>query len=450
VTRSGRGNRICIITRFSRLGKVKTRLTPPLSAEEALALHDRMVRHTLRRALAVAATGEARVEVRTDITLPRAAHDWLGRGFSSRYQGEGDLGDRIRLAFSEAFARGEKRVVVVGSDCPRLTSDHLRDAIRRLSHIDVVLGPAKDGGYYLVALRAESAKRSVPALFTEIPWSSPGVLAATLAIAEKNDLTYALLETLPDVDLPTDLADASAALAEAELPAEPTVSVIIPALDDAEFVALAIASARGSGATEMIVVDGGSSDATREVAAAAGARVIESRRGRATQMDAGAAEASGDVLVFLHADTLLPANAAALACETLTVKGVVAGAFSFAVPDEARHARLISAIGRVRHRLGGVPYGDQCIFFAAQTWRDLGGYGDLPVMEDLEIATRLRRLGVVVVRAERAVTSARAWDEYGLVWPTVVNLLGILAYSVGVDPDRIASWRRCIAPSRRV
>ena len=197
VTRSGRGNRICIITRFSRLGKVKTRLTPPLSAEEALALHDRMVRHTLRRALAVAATGEARVEVRTDITLPRAAHDWLGRGFSSRYQGEGDLGDRIRLAFSEAFARGEKRVVVIGSDCPRLTSDHLRDAIRRLSHIDVVLGPAKDGGYYLVALRAESAKRSVPALFTEIPWSSPGVLAATLAIAEKNDLTYALLERFP-------------------------------------------------------------------------------------------------------------------------------------------------------------------------------------------------------------------------------------------------------------
>ena len=218
VTRSGRGNRICIITRFARLGKVKTRLSPPLSAEEALALHDRMVRHTLRRALAVAAAGEARVEVRTDASFPRAAHDWLGRGFSSRYQGEGDLGDRIRLAFDQAFVKGEKRVVVVGSDCPRLTSDHLRDAIRRLSHIDVVLGPAEDGGYYLVALRAESAKRSVPALFTDIPWSSPDVLAITLAIAEKNDLTYALLETLPDVDRPPDLADASAALADAELP----------------------------------------------------------------------------------------------------------------------------------------------------------------------------------------------------------------------------------------
>jgi uncharacterized protein len=449
VTRSGRGNRICILTRFPRLGEVKTRLTPPLSAEEALALHDRMSRHTLRRALALSATGDARVEVRTDAAFPRVAYDWLGRGFAARYQGEGDLGDRIRLAFGSAFGLGAKRVVVVGSDCPRLTSAHLRDALQRLAHVDIVLGPSTDGGYYLVALRAESGKRSVPVLFTGIPWSTADVLASTLALAESNDLTYAVLETLPDVDVPEALEDATAALAAAELPAEPTVSVVIPALDDAGCVGAAVASARDSGAAEVIVVDGGSRDATREVAEVAGARVLESAPGRAIQMDAGAGAALGEVLLFLHADTLLPPNAAALACETLARDGVVGGGFAFAVPESAPHARLISAIGRARHHLGGSPWGDQGVFFSAQTWRDLDGFGDVPVMEDLEMASRLRHLGTVVVRPERAVTSARVWEEYGLVRPTVVNVLGILAYRLGIDPERIARWRHSIAPSHR-
>ena len=294
MTRSGRGSRICILTRFPRLGEVKTRLTPPLSAEEALALHDRLTRHTLRRSLAVAATGDARVEVRTDAAFAQVARDWLGPGFAPRYQGEGDLGDRIRLAFGDTFGRGAKRVVVIGSDCPRLTSDHLRDALRRLAHVDVVLGPAEDGGYYLVALRGESARRSVPVLFTRVPWGTPDVLAATIEIAEEHGLTYALLETLPDVDTAEDLADALGALAAAELPPEPRVSVVIPALDDAEYVAAAIASALDAGATDVIVVDGGSRDATREVAAAAGARVLESAPGRARQLDAGARDAGGE------------------------------------------------------------------------------------------------------------------------------------------------------------
>ncbi len=186
VTRSGRKNYVVMLTRYPRLGEVKTRLAPPLSPEDALALHDRLTRHTLRSMLALQATGDARAQVRTDAAFARVAYDWLGHGFAARYQGEGDLGDRIRLAFGEAFARGAERVVVVGSDCPRLTAGHLRDALARLDKIDVVLGPADDGGYYLVALGRDASKRSVPVLFSNValghrcgPREHPGDLRRT-------------------------------------------------------------------------------------------------------------------------------------------------------------------------------------------------------------------------------------------------------------------------------
>lgn len=421
---------------------------PPLSAEEALDLHDRMARHTLRRAQALQATGEARVEVRTDAAFSRVAHEWLGGGFLSRYQGEGDLGDRIRLAFGDAFGRGERRVVVVGTDCPRLTSAQLRETFDRLERADVVLGPATDGGYYLVGLRKESAKRSVPVLFSGVPWSTAEVLERTLAIADERGLTCALLEMLPDVDRPEDLPDAELALARSVLSTDATVSVVIPALDDEEFVTAAVRSALNAGAHEVIVADGGSVDASRRAAAAAGARVITCDPGRARQMNAGAAAATGSILLFLHADTLLPADACALAREALATPRTVAGAFGFAVTAGARNAALITLVGGLRSRLSGTPFGDQALFMPADTFWNLGGYPDLPTMEDLELVTRLRRLGKVRQLRPRAVTSARAWTEHGLLRTTAVNQIAIIAYRMGMDPSSIARWRRSIAPPR--
>ena len=439
---SGSKNVIAILARYPRLGEVKTRLTPPLSAEDALALHDRLTRHALRRALAVAATGDARVEVRTDAAFPRVAYDWLGSGFRARYQGEGDLGDRIRLAFGDSFGRGRERVVVVGSDCPRLTSAHLRDALRRLSGIDIVLGPATDGGYYLVALRRETAKQSVPVLFTDVPWGTADVLDRTISIAEKAGLSYVLLEPLPDVDRPEDVAPAEEALALDELPADATVSVVIPALNEAGCIGAAVASALDGGAAEVIVADGGSSDATAEIASAAGARVIVSATGRATQMNAGAAEAVGDILLFQHADTVLPPKAARLAREALGRAGVVAGAFGYAVDSATATGRLVSTLGRARARVTHHPYGDQGLFVSAGVFRDLGGYPEMPTLEDWEFVARLRRLGRVHVLRERAVTSLRAWEQRGLVATTVVNAAVIAGYRLGLDPERLARWRQ--------
>lgn len=440
-------NLITMLARFPRLGEVKTRLVPPLTPDEALELHDRLTRHTLRTMLAVQATGDAKCQVHTDAAFTHAAHEWLGGGFSTRYQGDGDLGDRIRSAFGDAFSAGKRKAVVIGSDCPRLTSAHLRDALRRLDGVDVVIGPATDGGYYLIALRKESAKRSVPFLFSHVPWGTAQVLDTTIELAEKHDLSYVLLEPLPDVDRPEDLPDAEAILG-GETGDQARVTVVIPALEEAELIGVAITGALASGADEVLVVDGGSRDATVTVAAEAGARVLESAPERARQMNAGAAEVTDGILIFTHADTVLPHDAAALARTALAGPGVVAGAFSFAVPENARHARVIGSAGRIRHRMSGVPYGDQALFLSARTFRDVGGYPEIAVMEDLEIVLRLRRLGTVTVLPQRAMTSARVWDEHGLVVPTLVNLVAVIAYRLGVDADLVAAWRRRIAPTR--
>jgi rSAM/selenodomain-associated transferase 2/rSAM/selenodomain-associated transferase 1 len=431
-----------MLARYPRLGEVKTRLVPPLTADEALGLHDRLARHTLRSMQALQATGEARVEVRTDAAFARVAYDWLGRGFSARYQGEGDLGDRIRLAFGESFARGVDRAVVVGSDCPRMTAEHLREALARLGGVDVVLGPAEDGGYYLIALDTSSAKRSVPVLFSDVPWGTDAVLERTLAICDEHGLTWALLERLPDVDRSEDLADAEATLTADVLSPESRVSVVIPALDDAELVGAAVESAWAAGAHEVLVVDGGSRDSTREAAEKAGARVLDAPRGRAAQMNAGAAKTEGEILLFLHADTVLPSAAAQLARETLFAHGTVAGAFDFAVPSTARFGRLISAVGRWRPHVTGYPYGDQALFLSARTFRDLGGFPNLPTMEDWELVARLRKLGRIALVDKVAVTSARAWEESGLVRKTASNLAVIWGYRLGIDPGRLAKLRR--------
>lgn len=436
-----------MLARFPRLGEVKTRLTPPLSPAEALELHERLTRQVVRSARALVAAGEGRAELRTDAAFQRAANEWLReRDIGYRYQGAGDLGVRIALAFHDAFRRGAQRVLVVGSDCPRLSAPIMRDALRRLSAADVVLGPAEDGGYYLIGLRREAMKAALPALFSGVPWGTGDVLARTLELAEDAGLGTALLERLPDVDRPEDLPDAEIALRRARVEPDARVSVIIPALDDATLVGAAVASAQAAGAVEVIVVDGGSRDGTRRAAEATGARVLDTPTGRATQMNAGAGAATAGVLLFLHADTTVPADACRLAVSALAMPGVVAGGFSYGVLAQARHARIISAVGRARGVLGGLPWGDQALFMSRDTFIELGGFPDQPTMEDYELAHRLARFGRVVRLPERAITSARAWDEYGLLLPTALNLAVIAAYRAGVDTRRLARWRSRIAP----
>jgi rSAM/selenodomain-associated transferase 2 len=216
---------------------------------------------------------------------------------------------------------------------------------------------------------------------------------------------------------------------------EPRISVVIPALNEADSIRAAIESI-ADGAGEVIVADGGSSDGTAAAAASAGARVISARRGRAAQMEAGARAATGDWLVFLHADTRLDPgwDEALLALD----RRFVGGAFRFSLDSPRARYRLVEAAVRLRCALFGLPYGDQALFVRRDAFASCGGFSDVPILEDVDLVRRLRRCGALAFPGVRAVTSARRWEERGFLRTTLLNWLVVALGSAGFPRARLA------------
>jgi len=198
---------LIVFTRYPEVGKTKTRLIPALGAEGAAALQRQMTEFTLKQVESLVQRQQdslnppLSVEIRFaggDRTLMQ---DWLGSRWSYQPQALGDLGERMRQAFQSAFEAGSKRVVTIGIDCPELDAATLAQAFQALQKHDLVLGPATDGGYYLIGLRS-----LVPELFSGIDWGTDQVFRQTMTIAEAKKLAIATLTPLTDVDRPEDLA----------------------------------------------------------------------------------------------------------------------------------------------------------------------------------------------------------------------------------------------------
>jgi rSAM/selenodomain-associated transferase 2 len=213
-----------------------------------------------------------------------------------------------------------------------------------------------------------------------------------------------------------------------------TISVIIPALNEEPVVSSAVRSVRDD--AEVIVVDGGSTDGTRAEAAAAGATVIASERGRGAQLGAGARAAGGEWLVFLHADTRLEAG---WARELRSLSpAMVGGAFRFALDSPRRRYRWLERGVALRCRLFRLPYGDQALFARRQTYSAVGGFRPLPLMEDVDFVRRLRRAGPLAFPAARAFTSARRFERRGMLATSLRNLRLLALYSAGRSPATLA------------
>jgi rSAM/selenodomain-associated transferase 2 len=219
----------------------------------------------------------------------------------------------------------------------------------------------------------------------------------------------------------------------------PSLSIIIPVLDEASGIETtlgALAQFRARGA-EVIVVDGGSRDATIQRARPLTDHVIASPRGRAAQMNAGAAVASAPVLLFLHADTRLPADADRLIRDGLAQSGRIWGRFDVRF-DGGGLFSVIAALMNLRSRLTGIATGDQAIFVTRAAFESLGGFPAIALMEDVALTTRLKRLGRPLCLHARVTTSARRWRTHGIVRTVLLMWRLRLAYFLGADPARLA------------
>ncbi|HYD36221.1 MAG TPA: TIGR04283 family arsenosugar biosynthesis glycosyltransferase [Allosphingosinicella sp.] len=217
-----------------------------------------------------------------------------------------------------------------------------------------------------------------------------------------------------------------------------TLSIVLPAFQEAGHIAPTIDAARALGPdVEVIVVDGGSSDGTADVARRHGARVIEAdERGRARQMNQGAAAAGGEVLVFLHADTILPPEAGAEIAAALSDPRVGGGCFRLRFDDDHPVLRVSSALSGLGFRL--FHYGDCTYFVRRSVFRQMGGFNVMPLLEDIDFWLRLNRGHRVVVSRASVVTSARRFRQVGVVRQQALAISIVLLYMFGVGAPRLA------------
>lgn len=230
--------------------------------------------------------------------------------------------------------------------------------------------------------------------------------------------------------------------------ASPSVelSVIIPVLNEAEGINDTISRLQalaGERCIELIIVDGDPAGSTIKAIPDGTAMKLIAERGRARQMNAGASCASGTVLLFLHADSILPKNAFQLIFSAIYDARINAGAFGLGIASERAVFRITERYAAVRTRLTRIPFGDQAIFLRRDYFNKLGGYSEIPLMEDVDLMKRIRKRGDrIAILPEKVLTSVRRWEREGILYCTCRNWVLQILYSLGVSPMRLARWYR--------
>ncbi|MBY0586719.1 TIGR04283 family arsenosugar biosynthesis glycosyltransferase [bacterium] len=436
-------SKLWIFSRYPVAGAAKTRLIPAIGPQRAADLQQAMIRRTLAWAeplSRVQATSKFPIEIEVSLTggSPAEFYSLFGTEIPCSPQSEGDLGQRMLAAFQRSSAAGPCPTVIVGTDAPYLDAALIQQAFDSLQRCDVVLGPAWDGGYYLIGLREPRST-----LFEGIRWGTETVFEETLARVKSRDWSVAILSPLGDIDHPEDLPHWTKATRQpVGMTESATLSVIIPTWNEEKTIAKTIENIAHRSAIETIVVDGGSTDQTVSIARQAGAKTFLCRDGRGAQLNLGASVAAGESLLFLHADTILPDDFPERVHQHLSNSDVAGGAFSFGVDEPSSVPSMIRWGTNFRSRWLSLPFGDQALFCRASTFWTQGGFRPWPILEDVALIRDLSRMGRIVIDPAYAVTSARRWKQVG-PWRTWwINQLVLAGYALGVSPDRLAHFYR--------
>jgi rSAM/selenodomain-associated transferase 2/rSAM/selenodomain-associated transferase 1 len=422
--------KLIIFTRYPEPGKVKTRLLTKLTADQAAKLHKSMAEFTLKWARSYFLKKPASIEIRYEGGDEQRMRSWLGQEFDYSPQGQGNLGNRMVRAFDQNFQKGIDHAILAGTDTPQLTAFHAKLAFESLRLHDVVLVPTEDGGYCLIGI-----KRLEPALFESIEWGTHTVFDETLRKAKELGLSVKVLEPLRDVDLPEDVP-------VWDLVNQKFLSIIIPTLNEEQNISHVLDHLKGLVHGEVIIADGGSRDRTLSIAEERRAKVISTGPGRGGQLNAGAAQAKGDILLFLHADSMLPEGFTAFVREAMSNPDIVGGAFSVRFQPSLPLLKLTQRTIKWRTKIFKLPFGDQALFVRASIFRQLGGFANIPLMEDVEFVKRLRKCGKLAFIPEHVTTSSRRFIPQGVLRTTLKNKIIFFCYYLGISPERLGRMYR--------
>jgi len=436
---------VLLFLKAPREGFVKKRLADGVGHAEAT----RIYRFLVQQQLASIPTGQ-RVEIRfTPDDAEAEMRAWLGPYHEYFPQGDGDLGVRLSRGFSSAFERGAGLVIALGGDCPDLDVDCLMAARRSLLRCDLVLGPATDGGCYLIGLRGYTSR-----LFSDIPWSSSAVLRIIRERAVELGRSFDLLAEKEDID---DIAGWQRFRRRRLLARQggqrgngQTVAVVIPALNEAEVIDDAIANVKLClPFASVFSVDGGSHDRTAEIARAAGAQVVSAPRGRGNQCRSGAEAAfEADWYLFLHADSRLPANAGPVVERFIGNPKANAATFRLRFDDGGWFLAVCAWFTRFDSVF--TRFGDQGILIRRSFYDTLGGFPAWPLFEDVALLQRVRRATKLHSLPAVVTTSARRFRRSGVLRQQVLNTRLLLRYLLGASPESLAAiYRTDPSPQRQ-
>lgn len=355
------------------------------ASEQITDLPREMILHTLRTAKSAAYLESAGLDLKLD-------DDDNNEIFQKMIRDEDTIGskqvqnpsEQIMDAFRSSFRQGTNQVILIKTNCPSLSVYHIRKAFKLLKNNDVVLGPTKNSDFYLLGF-----KRLIPELLDVIPGISKNIYASVLEEAKKLGLTTAELGFLPDITRAEDLSSWKNVQQQ-------TVSVIIPTRNNEKTINNTLERVMALDRDEVIVVDGMSSDKTVEYARQGGAEILSSNPKKSTQMNLGAEQAKGNILLFLSPNELAPVNYKDHIRQVLSVPEYLGGYFSLRFKSRSLISRTKEKIIGLWNILKGLSINKQAVFVRASVFHELNGFSETADKEIVEFMRRLNKAGSII------------------------------------------------------